>query len=128
MVARITPSKGAKPDKLMRDALSIELHEECEVIDPVTRKTGKVKKLRMVARALVHAGIAGDVAAIREINERMDGKVARLLGFEAPDGAGGSKPLVTSIQVAFVVSPYSMKAINGNGQDVIEHSDDGPAE
>ena len=69
MAVRKSPSKGGKPDKLMRDALSLELHQEVE-------ENGQLhKKLRLVARALVTKAIGGDVPAIREINERMDGKV-----------------------------------------------------
>lgn len=33
-----------------------------------------VKKLRMIADALVEKAIGGDVAAIREIGDRLDGK------------------------------------------------------
>ena len=45
----------------------------------ITEKTpdGRVKKtkaLRLLARRLVAAGIAGDVSALREIGDRLDGK------------------------------------------------------
>ena len=65
--------KGAKPDKLMRNALALELHQE-DVIEGV-----KIKRLRRVAKALVDRALEGDIAAIREINERMDGKVPQAL-------------------------------------------------
>lgn len=73
MAARKNPSKGGKPDKLMRDALMLELHRE--VIDDGK----KIKRIRMVARKLVDKAIDGDVPAIREINERIDGKVPQAL-------------------------------------------------
>ncbi len=74
MAERNTPSKGAKPDKLMRDALILELHAEAADADGVM-----TKKLRLVARALVDVAIGGDVPAIREINDRVDGKVPQAL-------------------------------------------------
>lgn len=77
MAARKTASKGGKPDKLMRDALSIELHRE---VDGAPYGSAKpIKRLRLVAHALVEKGINGDTAAIREINDRMDGKVPQAI-------------------------------------------------
>jgi hypothetical protein len=72
--ARETPSKGSKPDKLMRDALILELHQEAVDADGVM-----TKKLRLVARALVDAGTKGDVPAIKEINDRVDGKAPQVI-------------------------------------------------
>jgi class 3 adenylate cyclase len=61
---------GPKPDKLMRDALALELHQEVKLTSGE-----KVKKLRLVARALVDNAIDGDTTAARECFDRMDGKV-----------------------------------------------------
>ena len=70
MTRRKTPGGGPKPDKLMRDALALELHQEVKLT------TGeKVKKLRLVARTLVDNAIDGDTTAARECFDRMDGKV-----------------------------------------------------
>ena len=70
MARRNTPGGGPKPDKLMRDALALELHQEVKL------KTGeKIKKLRLVARTLVDNAIDGDTTAVRECFDRMDGKV-----------------------------------------------------
>lgn len=69
MAARNTPSRGGKPDKLMRDALVLELHQEAQDADGVM-----TKKLRQIARKLVDKAIEGDVPAIKEINDRVDGK------------------------------------------------------
>src|SRR6476659_6319576 len=72
MARRNTPGGGPKPDKLMRDALALELHQEVKL------QTGeKVKKLRLVARTLVDNAIDGDTTAARECFDRMDGKVAQ---------------------------------------------------
>jgi ribosomal protein L17 len=71
-----------KPDKLMRDALALELHQEVKLT------TGeKVKKLRLVARALVDNAIDGDTTAARECFDRMDGKVTQ--GADATDQVRG---------------------------------------
>ncbi len=70
MARRNTPGGGPKPDKLMRDALALELHQ-----DVTSSRNEKVKKLRLVARALVDNAIEGDTSAIKEIFDRMDGKV-----------------------------------------------------
>lgn len=53
----------------------------------------KGKKLAALADSLVDAGLAGDVSALREIGDRLDGKVAQaIIG-----GGEGSPPV--SVQV-----------------------------
>jgi len=59
---------GAKREKLMRDALIIALKRESE-------KGSKTKRLQSVAEALVEKACEGDVAAAKEIFDRVDGKV-----------------------------------------------------
>ncbi len=72
MAPRNTPSKGGKPDKLMRDALMLALKREAEDAD------GKLtKKLSLIADALVNKAMTGDVAAIKEIADRVDGKAVQ---------------------------------------------------
>jgi hypothetical protein len=67
--ARKSPSAGSKPDKLMRDSLMLALREATADAD------GKpTKRLRLVASALVKRAEEGDVPAIREIFDRIDGK------------------------------------------------------
>ena len=85
MAVRKNPSKGGKPDKLMRDALNLELHQQVQ--DPLSQRKRIVKRLRLVARALVDAAIDGDVAAIKEINDRMDGKTMPVVAV-GTDGNG----------------------------------------
>jgi hypothetical protein len=58
-------------DKLMREALLMELQRE-DKIDGLP-----VRRLRRVANALIHKALDGDVSAIKEINDRVDGKVAQ---------------------------------------------------
>ena len=86
MAPRKTPG-SPKPDKLMRDALSLELHQQIRVGADDKTKGKLVKRLRLVASALVDAAIEGDVAAIKEINDRMDGKVSPVVSVSS-DGDG----------------------------------------
>ena len=74
MAARINPSKGGKPDKQIRDALILALHEEAR-----DEHGAKTSKLRLVASKLVDLAIGGDMAAIKEIGDRVDGKPVQQL-------------------------------------------------
>ena len=68
MATRRTP--GRDRDKMLRDALLVSLN----------RKAGKdlkTKRLQMVADALVDAAIKGEVTALREVFDRVDGKFSR---------------------------------------------------
>jgi hypothetical protein len=87
MAARKTPSGGKKPDKLCRDALSLELAQEVKYRDPKTGQQRAERKMRLVQRALVNAAINGEVAAIKVINDRMDGKVPSPITGTGKDGA-----------------------------------------
>jgi hypothetical protein len=60
---------GRRADKLIRDALLEELQREATDADGTA-----VKKLLLVARTLVDKSIAGDVAALKELQDRIDGK------------------------------------------------------
>lgn len=81
MAARKTPSKGSRPDKLMRDAIILALHREANGSD------GKpTKKLYLVAEKLVDAALSGDMRAQCEVNDRVDGKSPQALALTDPDG------------------------------------------
>lgn len=56
---------------------SLELHREQEA--EIDGKKQKFKRLRLVARVLVDNAIGGDTASIKEINDRMDGKVPQAI-------------------------------------------------
>jgi len=89
LAARITPSRGGKPDKLMRDALILALREEATDAD------GQMTtKLRLVARKLVDRALDGDVPAIKEIGDRVDGKPP-----QAIVGDDESAPIKTLLEV-----------------------------
>ncbi len=81
MPARIMPSKGGKPDKLIRDALMVAVNR----VDPVEKQ----KKLNIIASKLVEKACQGDVMAIREISDRIDGKPAQQVDL----GNAGDSPI-----------------------------------
>lgn len=60
--------RGSKPDKIIRDALLIELNRE----DLVDGK--KVKRIHRMVRKIVASAIEGDTTATREIFDRVEGK------------------------------------------------------
>ena len=72
MAARATPSRGSKPDKLMRDALMLALNREARGADGTP-----TKKLHLIAEKLVDLAVDGDIQAIKEIADRVDGKATQ---------------------------------------------------
>lgn len=93
MAARKTAA-SPKPDKLIRDAILIELHADSDQMEHGKR----VKKLRLIARALIKEGIAGDVAAIKEIADRVEGKAAQGILLSGDP----ANPLEHRLEVSFV--------------------------
>ena len=59
----------------MRDAIMVALKREAA--------GGKTKKLYLVADALVDKALSGDVAAIKEVCDRVDGKAPQSLDVDA---------------------------------------------
>jgi hypothetical protein len=57
---------GRGTEKIWRDALLKAVKEKA--------KTGNGRKLEAIAKALIDAAVDGDVGAIREIGDRLDGK------------------------------------------------------
>lgn len=84
MAARKTPSAGGKPDKIIRDALMLELKREDR--DEDNQKTTKLK--RLIAKLVANA-IEGDTSAIKEISDRVDGKPAQAIAI----GGDSENPL-----------------------------------
>jgi hypothetical protein len=82
--------RGQQRDKPFRDALRMEIAAAGE----------DHKALREVARALLTKAASGDVHAIREIGDRMDGKVAQALV-----GDDGSAPITLRTIVTGVRRP-----------------------
>ncbi len=61
--------RGQQRDKPFRDALRMEIAEAND----------DRKRLRSIARALLDKAETGDVNAIKEIGDRLDGKVAQAI-------------------------------------------------
>ena len=78
---------GPKSDKEWRDAIRMAVHE--------VRGAGKskVKALRMLANTLVDKALDGDVSALKEIGDRLDGKPAQSMAVTGENGG----PLVVEI-------------------------------
>lgn len=74
------PSRGSKPDKIIRDALIIELNR-------MTNDDGlKIKKVSRIVHKLVECGMSGKIDAIREIFDRVEGKAAQGIQLTGEDG------------------------------------------
>lgn len=70
---------GRSKDKIWGDAIRIAVNEADE--------GGDRKKLRVLADRLVDKALEGDITAIKEIGDRLDGKAAQsveMSGMEAP--------------------------------------------
>lgn len=69
MAERKTPSKGGKPDKLIRDALMIALKRDHTADNGIV-----ISKISAIAAKLVDLAIDGNVQASALIADRVDGK------------------------------------------------------
>ena len=88
MAARKTPSLGPRGDKLWSDALRKAVKERID--DGTERGEPKLDRL---ARVLVDKAIKGDVGAIRELGDRLEGKPAQVVTGE---GGGPVTIVVTT--------------------------------
>ena len=87
MAARKTPSKGAKPDKIWSDALRRAVMRESDT------DKGK-KRIEVMADKCARMAEKGDMAAIKEIGDRLDGKSPQ---YSEIAGAGGA-PLTLIVE------------------------------
>lgn len=84
--------RGPKSDKLWSDAVRMAALREQEDDD------GKIRKrLSILADNLLKAAIAGDIQAVKEVGDRIDGKPKQATEVSGPDG--GSIPI--SLKVGF---------------------------
>lgn len=74
-------SRGSKPDKIIRDALMLELNRMTDAEDGQ-----KVKKVNRVVHKLVEAGMDGKIDAIKEIFDRVEGKATQATEISGPGG------------------------------------------
>lgn len=86
--------KGSKPDKLMRDAIMVALKREAIGTD------GKpTQKLYQIADALVDLAVSGDMQAIKEVNDRVDGKAPQTIAGD------NDNPIALSLIERIIVDP-----------------------
>ncbi len=71
MAARNSPSAGSKPDKIWRDAVhrAVKRADEGE----------QTPRLERLADQLIKEALAGDLVALKEIGDRLDGKPAQAI-------------------------------------------------
>lgn len=80
MAAPLNP-KGAKSDKIWRDAIMRAVRRLGS--DEPPEKPTEAQRLDLLADALVCKGILGDVPAIKEVGDRLDGKATQPIGGDA---------------------------------------------
>ncbi|MBI3678093.1 MAG: hypothetical protein HY243_15905 [Proteobacteria bacterium] len=72
MTPRKARTTSAKPDKVMRDAILFALNREAE-----DASGAPATKLSLIADRLVDKAVDGDMAAIKEVLDRTDGKTVQ---------------------------------------------------
>ena len=77
-------------------------------------KATRIKALRLLARRLVDRALGGDVAAMREIGDRLDGRPSQSLDIAAPELFSGIVRRIVD-PVAGSAQP-SPPAANGAGE------------
>lgn len=87
------------------------INKAVKEIDPDSKD--KVKKLRSLARKLVSLGIGGDVSALREIGDRLDGRAIQQVDI-------GDHKQITVIERVIITGPIEKPAIPP-AMDVLEH-------
>jgi Family of unknown function (DUF5681) len=75
------PTNGGKPARPMWEALEAELRRECD-----DGEGAKATMLQLIARKLAAKALDGDLGAIKEIFDRMDGKPAAGSAADEPPG------------------------------------------
>src|SRR5262245_60153888 len=82
------PPRGQQRDKIYREALRLELADMSEGVD--------LKKLREVARAHIEKAAAGDMQAIKELRDTLDGKPVQQLEHDLPPP--DNQPITTIVR------------------------------
>lgn len=71
---------GKKGEKFWADAVRRAVNRR------MADEEGKPKKLERLADKLVEAGLGGDIQALKEIGDRLDGRAAQALAVTGEDG------------------------------------------
>jgi hypothetical protein len=91
--------RGQQRDKIYREALRLELADMSEGVD--------LKKLRQIARAHIEKAASGDMQAIKELADRLDGKP-----IEMHETQGLQQLKVISEIVHVNLSPEELSVLN----------------
>ena len=83
---------GRKGEKFWADAVSRAINRRLEDIE------GKPKKLEAVANKLVDMAMDGDMAAIKEVGDRLDGRPKQATEVSGPDGSSIPVSVVFNIK------------------------------
>jgi len=114
-------ARGQQRDKPYREALRLELAEMSD--------GENLKKLRQIARAHIEAAAAGDMQAIKDLADRLDGKPTQMLEHTAPSSLPPRKLTYEIVHVTETreqinnggrvvdVDYHEVKTVNGNGHD-----------
>ncbi len=105
MAARKDGKQGHKSDKLWRDAIMVAVKRETEGGE-------KTKKLFALADALVTKALAGDVTALKEIGDRLDGKAVQGVELGGPDGGPVQVEDLTTTEAARRIAFILARAAN----------------
>src|SRR5215472_17363919 len=103
------PPRGQQRDKPYREALRMELAAAGD----------NMKKLREIARVHIARCEAGDMQAIKDLADRLDGRPAQMLEFNDPDSNPIKKvvrEIVHTYQDPEIAAKYG-KLPDGNGQN-----------
>ena len=76
-----------------------------------------MKKLREIARTHIEKAAAGDMQAIKELADRLDGKPAQMLEHSGPD----SEPITKIVnEIVYMPPPDKIKSIEDMPQPPLE--------
>ena len=102
MVSPPRHPRGQQRDKIYREALRLELADMSEGVD--------LKKLRQIARAHIEKAASGDMQAIKELADRLDGRPAQIIEHSGPDSNPITK--IVSEIVHVNLSSEELSALN----------------
>ena len=110
--------QGQKLDKIWRGAIRKAVSERLAVED-ADGKVRKIKALNLLAMSLVKTGLTGDVSALKEIGDRLDGKPAQAIAIKGdPDS-----PVIFNLRLGDGIAP---KVIDGGAVEVLPDALTGP--
>jgi hypothetical protein len=121
--------RGQQRDKLYREALRLVLAEDPEASFPeATASDGPMRRLRGIARAHIKKAEEGDMQAIKELADRLDGKPTQMLEHADPGGQPMRRLVREFVHVVETREEFERKEhelaedhvkllTNGNGHD-----------